>query len=324
MSDELTATIDGCTNAHRRLEQTIASIDDRTVRRASRLPDWTVAHVLTHLARNAESHVRMLRAASEGRSVEQYEGGYQQRSEDIEAGSNRPAREIRDDVRSTAEELEATWAGLSPSDWSSHGLAEGIEWPCRVLPFHRWREVELHHTDVGLGYTPGDWPDEYVDRELPLALSALPDRMGDVHGRQMLAWLVGRGEQPATLEIAPWPAGREHYLAAPPGLEDLDGRIVTVFRSRLRRQAADAYHPVAQHMAELARDMPGYVELKIFTAEDGERVSLITFASPEEQAAWRAHPEHRSAQRRGRDEFYDEYLIEVCRVLSERSFCRER
>jgi maleylpyruvate isomerase len=75
VSDELLATIVGCTDAHRHLERRLESIDHAILRRASRLPGWTVAHVLTHLARNAESHVRMLGAASEGRSVEQYAGG---------------------------------------------------------------------------------------------------------------------------------------------------------------------------------------------------------------------------------------------------------
>jgi maleylpyruvate isomerase len=32
----------------------------------SRLPDWTVGHVLTHLARNADSMVRVLAAAERG------------------------------------------------------------------------------------------------------------------------------------------------------------------------------------------------------------------------------------------------------------------
>jgi heme-degrading monooxygenase HmoA len=73
-------------------------------------------------------------------------------------------------------------------------------------------------------------------------------------------------------------------------------------------------------MIELAEKMPGFGEVKTFTAEDCERVSLVSFASPEDHAAWRAHPDHRVAQRRGRDELYDEYLIQVCRVVAERAF----
>jgi heme-degrading monooxygenase HmoA len=58
--------------------------------------------------------------------------------------------------------------------------------------------------------------------------------------------------------------------------------------------------------------MPGFMEFKAFTANDGERVSVIVFDTLEHQAAWRDDPEHQSAQRRGRHEFYAEYSISVC------------
>jgi len=32
---------------------------------------------------------------------------------------------------------------------------------------------------------------------------------------------------------------------------------------------------------------------------------------------WRTHPEHVAAQRRGHDEFYESYAIEVCRTVRE-------
>ena len=55
-------------------------------------------------------------------------------------------------------------------------------------------------------------------------------------------------------------------------------RIVTVFRSRLRPESVGDYHDTAQRILELARTMPGFVDFKSFEAEDGERVSIVTFA----------------------------------------------
>ena len=55
------------------------------------------------------------------------------------------------------------------------------------------------------------------------------------------------------------------------------GQVVTVFRSRLRPDAA-GYDATAARMSELARTMPGYVDHKTFTADDGERVTVVTFA----------------------------------------------
>ena len=53
-------------------------------------------------------------------------------------------------------------------------------------------------------------------------------------------------------------------------------RIVTVFRSRLRDRP-EGYEETGDHMLALASAMPGFVDYKLFTADDGERVSLITF-----------------------------------------------
>ncbi len=99
-------------------------------------------------------------------------------------------------------------------------------------------------------------------------------------------------------------------------------RIVTVFRSRLRPEWVDDYHDTAQRVLELARTMPGFVDFKSFEADDGERVSIVTFESRETQRAWRDHPEHRAAQQMGRDRFYASYDISVSEVIGEHHFPR--
>jgi len=96
--------------------------------------------------------------------------------------------------------------------------------------------------------------------------------------------------------------------------------VVTVFRSRLRVDAGDAFVELAAEMLELARSMPGFRDYKSFTADDGERVSLIVFDSLEAQEAWRDNVEHRAAQERGRRSFYESYRIQVCELLRERAY----
>lgn len=91
------------------------------------------------------------------------------------------------------------------------------------------------------------------------------------------------------------------------------GQVVTVFRSRLRPDA-HAYSEHAVRMSELAQTMPGYVEHKVFTAEDGERVTLVTFADRASHDAWGRHPQHREAQQAGVRDYYDEYSISVGQV----------
>jgi heme-degrading monooxygenase HmoA len=94
--------------------------------------------------------------------------------------------------------------------------------------------------------------------------------------------------------------------------------IVTIFRSRLNPGVQEEYGPMAKHMSELARTIRGYVCHKGFTAEDGERVTIVEFESEEALQEWRLHPEHAKAKRRGIQSFFSDYKFQICTVLRDR------
>lgn len=94
--------------------------------------------------------------------------------------------------------------------------------------------------------------------------------------------------------------------------------VITVFRSRLREEYRSEYEAWAERMDSLARTMPGFRSIKTFHAADGERVSIVEFDSEECSSAWRDHPDHRMAQALGRERFYAEYEVSVCRPLRRR------
>lgn len=96
--------------------------------------------------------------------------------------------------------------------------------------------------------------------------------------------------------------------------------IVTVFRSRLKPGALQEYAQWAGRMSELAKTMPGYISHKGFVADDGERVTLVEFESEAAQRAWAMHPEHLVAQRKGRQDFYSEFRIQICTVQRQREY----
>jgi heme-degrading monooxygenase HmoA len=93
--------------------------------------------------------------------------------------------------------------------------------------------------------------------------------------------------------------------------------VITVFRARVRPEMQQEYVAWVERVRLLASSMPGFISHKGFAAEDGERVSIVEFESEEAQHAWRIHPEHLVAQRRGRKDFYRDYHIQVCSVLHE-------
>jgi heme-degrading monooxygenase HmoA len=96
--------------------------------------------------------------------------------------------------------------------------------------------------------------------------------------------------------------------------------VVTIFRSRLRDDANPLYGEWADRIDALARRMPGFVAIKRFDAADGERVSLVEFADQASHDAWRDHPEHRAAQRMGRERFYSAFRVQVCTLQRESRF----
>jgi heme-degrading monooxygenase HmoA len=98
--------------------------------------------------------------------------------------------------------------------------------------------------------------------------------------------------------------------------------IVTVFRSRLMPGLKEDYVALVDRMMELASRMPGYISHKGFFAEDGERCTIVEFESEEAQRAWRMHPEHRDAQKKGRDIYYETYSLQICELKRESKFDR--
>ncbi len=92
--------------------------------------------------------------------------------------------------------------------------------PCLGLPFRRWREVEIHHADLGLpGFTFDEWPADYVREELRrlgmVAASRTPMGVGATGGLpgavlalpepRRLAWLTGRLRSPDLPTPPPFP-----------------------------------------------------------------------------------------------------------------------
>lgn len=96
--------------------------------------------------------------------------------------------------------------------------------------------------------------------------------------------------------------------------------VITIFRSRLRPEHQDEYTQWATRIHDIAVRMPGFISIKTFAAEDGERVSIVEFESEETMQTWREQPDHRQAQELGRKLFYSEYHIQVCGIIRDYSF----
>jgi heme-degrading monooxygenase HmoA len=97
--------------------------------------------------------------------------------------------------------------------------------------------------------------------------------------------------------------------------------IVVVFRARRTQEGeGERYADLLERMSELARAMPGYVSHKGYVAEDGERLTLFEWQSADTLRAWATHPDHIAVKKRGRQDFYMRYHLQVCELLRESRF----
>lgn len=93
--------------------------------------------------------------------------------------------------------------------------------------------------------------------------------------------------------------------------------FVILFKSRLSAEAGEEYFATDDLLAErvhaIAGDDP--VEVKHYTAEDGERLAILYWRDSETLAKWRADPQHQAAQRLGHQKWYSFYELTVAEVI---------
>ncbi|MDP9117585.1 MAG: maleylpyruvate isomerase family mycothiol-dependent enzyme [Actinomycetota bacterium] len=176
---------------------------DDYVRGASLLPNWSRAHVLTHLARNADGISRALSGVLRNEIVPRYPQGTPGRNADIESGALRSSAEILGDVRDSAQRLDRVFAAVA----DAHAWDRPTEdRPAGFYAAARWREIEIHRVDAAGKYGAADWPSDFVGYLLPELVSGLAERTGrgvritvsptgsrcpELAGRE---WTVGTGE----------------------------------------------------------------------------------------------------------------------------------
>ncbi|MGV9307421.1 maleylpyruvate isomerase family mycothiol-dependent enzyme [Nonomuraea sp. NPDC003727] len=222
-----------------RLLATVGALDDAEVAAPSLLPGWSRGHVITHVARNADGLGNLLTWARTGVETPQYPDRAR-RTADIEAGAGRPAAEQRADLAAGAARLAAAIEELPEQAWSARVSAlMPPPHPTWYVLVRRVRELELHHVDLGAGYTPADWPDAFVRRELHDSLACWPYGESTVGGivvtapvgewsdlgkgpvvrgeaRDVLAWLTGRSAGQGIRVVPEEPGAAPAEVPPPP------------------------------------------------------------------------------------------------------------
>ncbi|MFJ8910488.1 maleylpyruvate isomerase N-terminal domain-containing protein [Amycolatopsis sp. NPDC102389] len=207
---------------HGEWERVVRGLDEEAVHAPSALPGWTRAHLLSHLARNADGLVNLLTWAKSGVETPMY-AGETARDHDIEKGAYRSAEEIAEDVADSAARFVEVASGMPDEAWPVRVRArQGREIPAEFVLWLRLSETSIHLADLDLGYDfarvadlLGDEFDTVVGNaigmyggELPAVLLVAEEdgyrhewRMSEgelttltgTRG-EVLAWVTGRGD----------------------------------------------------------------------------------------------------------------------------------
>jgi maleylpyruvate isomerase len=160
---ELSDQIDDATQ---RLLSSARVLAEPDLRAPSLLPGWTRAHVLAHLARNADAMRNVLVGAGAGEERPAYDS-QDARDDDIERGAAQTAKELMADLADSAMAFRYVTRRLPGQAWDFPvQMLDSAPFPAAGLLTRRLVEVELHHCDLGTGYGPDDWPAAFAAMDL--------------------------------------------------------------------------------------------------------------------------------------------------------------
>ena len=220
-----------------RFVRTVADLGPDGLSRPSLLPGWTRAHVVAHVARNADALARLASWARTGTETPMY-ASPEQREQEIEATAGLPVDLLHADLLASAATLEDAFASMDADAWAARVRSrQGREIRASVLPWMRVRELWLHAVDLDAALTVAPMPPDLVEELLrdvvgtvarnegcpPVVLEVL-DRP-DVRPTQLR---LGPADRPDAVTVAAdatdlltWVSGR----GVPPGLHVHGGAL---------------------------------------------------------------------------------------------------
>lgn len=87
-----------------------------------------------------------------------------------------------------------------------------------------------------------------------------------------------------------------------------------IFTSKRTDDDDDGYQAMAEQMIKLAETMPGYLGLESSRDLDGNGVTVSYWQSLEAVRHWGQNEKHLTAQRLGREKWYQQYQVKIVKI----------
>lgn len=81
-----------------------------------------------------------------------------------------------------------------------------------------------------------------------------------------------------------------------------------------RTEGDNGYAAMAETMVSLAAQQPGFLGIESARGSDGLGITVSYWASADAIRDWKLNSEHRVAQRLGRGEWYEHFVVRVAKV----------
>ncbi len=136
-------------------------LTDAELAAESNLPGWSRAHVVAHLARNADALVNLLTWARTGVETPMYPSRAA-RDAGIEATAALPPGELRSDHVAASDRLTTAVGAMPHEAWTaSVRNGQGVTVPASAIPWMRAKEVWVHGVDLRGGLVFADLPADF-------------------------------------------------------------------------------------------------------------------------------------------------------------------
>jgi maleylpyruvate isomerase len=201
--------------ASQRLIRTVDRLEDAAWAEPSGLPGWSRAHVVAHLALNAEGLAGALSGIVSGEELPMYPSS-EARDADIEDLAREEPGVLRGRLLASTTDFADALAAV-PDDAGETRIERvpgGPTFRASSVPDMRMREIEIHHADLDAGYTRADWDPEFA----AMVIGAMTRRRAwDVPFTARAtdldrSWSLGEGAGPTvsgtSTDLAWWLSGR--------------------------------------------------------------------------------------------------------------------
>ena len=150
-------------DATQRLVRTVDGLDDEALAAPSGLPDWTRAHVVAHLALNAEGLAGVLDEPDRGRADHACTAPTRRGPATSTTLAAADRAELRDRFMAGTTLVADAVDRLPDEFWTEtfERTPGGRVIRYAAIPGMRLREVEIHHVDLDAGFAPGGWSDAF-------------------------------------------------------------------------------------------------------------------------------------------------------------------